>query len=406
MSTYRMSLYRDSERRTSDEKLRAQLEFIAQRALSGRHARGWTYDIGVISADKDLDQWTFESWIEFRRRVPGQVSEEREHEQWESIRESGHLAGQAARFGSKPWNPKRERRVVETKPNWGLVFDTSTGGLDVIDHKTQTDNEPVSDDPEPVSLGSISRLDPGDTYAHLIGLDAQIRMLLRAIQAAIDSDMGNRFHTLLHGKPGAGKTDVLLSTHKLLSSLNVSCLMIDATSTTEAGMRKLLLDEDELVPQVIFVEEVEKAPHSFKLLLGIMDERGQVSQMNFRRTATRSVKALVIASANDYNMLLKMDSGALLSRLNNEIYFPTLDRVTLGKILKRFVSEVKGGDEAWIEPTLEWCYDLRGITDPRFLKRVCLCGKGDLLSGKYQSDLERTMKAIPGNGKTELDMFD
>lgn len=201
----------------------------------------------------------------------------------------------------------------------------------------------------------------------------------------------------------SGKTDILRSTYRLLSDLNISCLSIDATSTTEAGMRKYLLDEDEVMPEVILIEEIEKAVHSFKLLLGIMDDRGMVSQMNARRTASRKVPALILANANDYNVLVKMDSGALLSRFSNEIHCPRLDRETLARILEREVGKVKGGDIAWIEPTLKFGFDHMGVNDPRQLKRICLCGKERLLTGEYQRDLERTMKRAMGSGQVKAE---
>jgi SpoVK/Ycf46/Vps4 family AAA+-type ATPase len=184
----------------------------------------------------------------------------------------------------------------------------------------------------------------------------------------------------------------------------VSHLLIDATSTTEAGMRKALLDEDAILPEVIVVEEIEKARHSFHLLLGLMDDRATVTQMNFKRTESRKVPALILASANDYEMLKKTESGALLSRFSNEIYCPRPGREILAKILEREIRKVKGGSELWIEPTLRFCHDQRGITDPRMLKRVCLCGKERLITGEYQRDLEATMMKSPGRGLT--DVFD
>jgi hypothetical protein len=103
-------------------------------------------------------------------------------------------------------------------------------------------------------------------------------------------------------------------------------------------------------------------------------------------------------------MLKKTESGALLSRFSNEIYCPRPGRDILAKILEREVRKVKGGREEWIEPTLEFCYDQRRITDPRMLKRVCLCGKDRLITGEYQRDLEETMRKVPGSGL--VDAFD
>ena len=190
-----------------------------------------------------------------------------------------------------------------------------------------------------------------------------------------------------------GKTDILLSTAKLLDSLGVSYTAIDAVSMTDAGLRKSFLDEESILPEVVIVEEVEKTPeNNLRIFLGLMDDRAVIRQHNARKVATRRVPALVLATANDYNLLRKMMYGALLSRFSNEIFCPRPNREILAKFLKREVEKVKGGDLAWIEPTLEFCHDKRGITDPRMLKRICLCGKDRLLSGEYQRDLEKTMK--------------
>lgn len=418
MSTIdRLEFTRQSERRTSDEKLRAGLEFIAQTAI-GKYS-GWEFEIGTIAAwersqlywnscpqhvkeemQKELHaQWHFSSWIEFRRNRPAspdpERAKEREAFQREDIYQRAALTGHSQRFGTHPWICKSQelnKKVSDAIIIGDTVEEEETGNVDV---------DPVAD-VEPVSLSTISHIKPGEYFNHLFGLDAQIRILLSAVQAAADSNMENRFHSLLFGEPGTGKTDILRSTYKLLSDLNISCLSIDATSTTEAGMRKFLLDEDEILPEVILIEEIEKAVHSFKLLLGIMDDRGTVSQMNARRTASRKVPALILANANDYNVLVKMDSGALLSRFSNEIYCPRLDRGTLARILEREVGKVKGGRVEWIEPALVFGFDGMGINDPRQLKRICLCGKDDLLTGKYQKDLEKTMKRAVGSGSKML----
>lgn len=421
MTSDRLEFTRQSERRTSDEKLRSGLEFIAQTAIS--KYSGWSYEVGTITAwersqlywsscpqhvreamAKTLHaQWHFSSWIEFKRTRPAspdpERAKEREASQREEIHQRAAMTGHSQRFAAHPWVTRLEK--TDEKVKSAIILG------DTVEVEEERDMDPVADI-EPVSLSTISHIRPGGYFDHLFGLDPQIRILLSAVQAAADSEMENRFHSLLFGAPGTGKTDILRSTYRLLSDLNISCLSIDATSTTEAGMRKYLLDEDEVMPEVILIEEIEKAVHSFKLLLGIMDDRGMVSQMNARRTASRKVPALILANANDYNVLVKMDSGALLSRFSNEIHCPRLDRETLARILEREVSKVKGGDTAWIEPTLKFGFDHMGVNDPRQLKRICLCGKERLLTGEYQRDLERTMKRAMGNGtiKGTLDIGD
>lgn len=400
MSTDCLHFSRESLRRTSDDKLLDQLEFIAQKALQCPKGRyGWTWKVGPIEAQKSLDTWIFTSWVRFTRKTA--IDEERERLQREQIYEWAAAAGHNARFGANPWVVREKKKEASYTLRVPPALELEVTPLDpeipsVAAPETASVALSVSssslDAPEVVPLSSVSRIVPNHHYNHLYGLDAQVRILLSAVQAAADSDMRNRFHTLLYGDPGTGKTDILLSTASLLGEMGISYLSIDATSTTEAGMRKALLDEDSILPEVVLVEEIEKARHSFHLLLGIMDDRGIVSQMNYRKTASRKVPALVLASANDYDLLKKTDSGALLSRFSNEIYCPRPGREILEKILKREIEKVKGGDLAWIEPTLEFCFDERGISDPRMLKRVCLCGKERLVSGEYQKDLERTMR--------------
>lgn len=382
----RLQFMRESERRTSDEKLLDGLQFIAQKALSGNHGRGWGYEVGAIEAERLLSEsWMFSSYIRFYRRI--ETTPEREAEQRAQIYQHAALAGHHARFGSKPWVCKVDRAVASLRGPGkdGDGAGSSTGG-------SSTPPDPLDDDSEPVPLSSISRISKGHYFDHLFGLDAQIRVMLSAIQAAADSKKSNRFHALLYGEPGAGKTDILRSTARLLNDLRISYVEIDATSTTEAGMKKILLDEDEIVPEIILIEEIEKSPgNSTHWLLGVMDDRATVTTLNFRRQASRKVDSLVLASANDYALLKAREKGALLSRFNNHIHCPRPSREILAQILEREVKAV-GGDLGWIEPTLEFCVDQRRMTDPRAIIPVCLQGKDRLVSGEYQRDLMKTMQ--------------
>lgn len=390
----RLHFTRESERRTSDDKLLDGLQFIAQRALTGAHGRGWAYEIGSIEAEKLLSEtWTFSSWIRFYRRLEAS-SPEREREQREQIYQHAALAGHSARFGSKPWITKLDKKLeqLQSEPTNGDGSGTTSS----------------SADRESVSLSSVTKISKGDYFDHLYGLDPQIRVLLSAVQAAADSKKRNRFHSLLWGEPGAGKTDILRSLARLLDDLGVSYMEIDATATTEAGMKKILTDEDEIVPDIFLIEEIEKSPgNSTHWLLGVMDQRGTVTQLNFRKSATRKVDALILASANDYRLMKSRESGALLSRFQNHIYCPRVTRENMAKILKREVLAVNG-DLAWIEPALEFCYDKRGITDPRAVIPVCLQGKESLVRGDYQQDLEKTMREeiiTQSKPKPDLELF-
>lgn len=395
----RLYFSRESERRTSDDKLLDGLQFIAQKALTGSHGRRWGYEVGSIEAERVLESsWLFTSWIRFYRRL--ETTAERESAQRESIYRHAALAGHHARFGAKPWVCKVDRKIRELQ-----AAQTAQAGIEAGSNGNGTEQEqsrpaadPLDDEQESVPLASISRISKGHYFDHLFGLDPQIRVLLSAIQAAADSKKKNRFHALLYGEPGAGKTDILRSTARLLDDLRISYVEIDATATTEAGMKKVLLDEDEIVPEVLLIEEIEKSPgNSTHWLLGVMDDRATVTQLNYKRQATRKVDSLVLASANDYALLKVREKGALLSRFNNHIYCPRPTREIIGQILKREILAV-GGSLDWIEPTLEFCVDRRHMTDPRAIVPVCLQGKERLASGEYQRDLMETMREEIENG--------
>src|SRR5688572_32151914 len=81
----RLIFTRQSERRTADDKLRDQLEFIAQRALAGNRGRGWGYEIGPIEATNEYTPgpaiglaWTFSAFIRFYRTRPTDPDREQE----------------------------------------------------------------------------------------------------------------------------------------------------------------------------------------------------------------------------------------------------------------------------------------------------------------------------------------
>ena len=103
---------------------------------------------------------------------------------------------------------------------------------------------------------------------------------------------------------------------------------------------------------------------------------------------------LVLATVNDIALFEKVMSGALASRFPNKIYCPRPDRTVMGKILQREVQKVHGREE-WIEPTLKFGLDEMHWDDPRKLIPICLQGKNDLLTGKYQLAIKSVQAPKP-----------
>lgn len=227
-------------------------------------------------------------------------------------------------------------------------------------------------------------LNPGFYFSEIYDREDQREVILSALDAAITSEMQNRFHCILWGEPGCGKSDLLSATGKMLGEEDEAYIKLDATSTTMVGILKRLFN-DRVIPPVLMIEEIEKAPEdSLRWLLGLMDSRAEIRKVDARAgSLKRSVPVLVLATANDINKFRRSLSGALASRFSFEIECPRPSRAILYKILEREVNKIEG-DTDWIEPTLKFCYDDLGWTDPRKIIPVCLAGKDKLITGKFQ----------------------
>jgi hypothetical protein len=225
-----------------------------------------------------------------------------------------------------------------------------------------------------------------DNFNHLFGLQAHIARVQRALEAGIQSDWQNRFHCALVGPPGCGKSDICRSIKAALGEDAV--LEFDATATTAAGAIKELA-EREILPRVIVIEEIEKADEkTMSFLLGVLDLRAEIRKTTARATIQRDTRLFAIATVNDVPLFNKLQAGALSSRFTNTIHFKRPSRETLALILTREVRKIDG-DEAWIQPTLDYC-ESQGITDPRKVIAICLCGREQLVTGEYQKMLAET----------------
>lgn len=226
-------------------------------------------------------------------------------------------------------------------------------------------------------------------FSHLYGLESHIKRIKRALEAGIMSDWTNRYHCVLVGQPGCGKSDTCKTIKRILGEDAV--LEFDATATTSAGVIKDL-SEREILPRVMIVEEIEKADEkSLAFLLALCDLRGEIRKTTARGKIERDTKMFVIATVNNVPLFDKLMAGALSSRFANKIWFKRPDRAMLAMILEREVSKIDG-DYAWIEPALDYC-DVQGISDPRMVTAICLCGRDELITGEYQKMLAETGEA-------------
>jgi hypothetical protein len=226
-----------------------------------------------------------------------------------------------------------------------------------------------------------------EAFAHLFGLDYHIAQIHDALSGSRDCAWKFRFNCALIGAPGCGKSDIAGTVKKVLGDEAV--MEFDATAMTAAGAIKELSERD-ILPRVLIVEEIEKADEkSLSFLLAMCDLRGEIRKVTARTNLQRDTKVFVIATVNDDEKFRTIQSGALFSRFSNKIYFDRPTRDHLALILNREVSKLPNGNPEWITHTLDYC-ETQGITDPRTVISICLCGRDKLITGEYQKMLTAT----------------
>jgi len=355
--------------RTSDAVTNKQVEYIIKRGLGSNRGGGWEYRISTQPLRTENGIWVFS------RKVIFQKINERGNadKQWFSILTILAKSASGSKFGKYPWTIIQGAEALEDS----IVLDPSkvTESKDYGDIKTDRANH----------------------FDHIFDRQNQIDIVHSAIIAAKESDLNNRFHCVLFGPPGCGKSEILLGVGKMAGSENDAYMKFDATSTTEAGAYRVLREASH-IPPILLVEEIEKAEEkSLRWLLGLLDQRAEIRRTNFRTgNDSRNVKMLCLATVNDIDLFRKVMSGALASRFAHQVYCPRPNRALLQKILEREVTKSKG-DVAWIEPTLKFCCDddsMQAIfqDDPRKVVPICLCGREKLLTGEYQKAVRATQE--------------
>lgn len=229
-----------------------------------------------------------------------------------------------------------------------------------------------------------------DYFRGLYGLDAHINIIRRSLEAAISSGWRHRFHCALVGPPGCGKSHICQCLKEALGAEAV--MEYDATATTAAGAIKDLKEKDQL-PRVIVVEEIEKAPDgALSWLLAFLDLRGEIRKATARDKIERETRLLCVATVNDKATFDKVAYGALASRFANTLHFRRPSRELLERILEREIAII-GGDDRWIRPTLDYVI-AKNITDPRKVIAIMGCGREQLITRKYQKQLDETSEVV------------
>lgn len=225
-------------------------------------------------------------------------------------------------------------------------------------------------------------------FDHLYGLESHVARLRGALEVAIMSQFTNRYHVALIGPPGCGKSDICETLADIMPDGSV--MKFDATATTAAGAIKQL-DEAEILPRILVVEEIEKInAEAMSFLLALMDMRGEIRKTTARATINKDAKILVVATVNNHQLFDGMLAGALSSRFANKLWFHRPSEDVLARILAREIAKLDGDNE-WIAPVVQYAKE-KNINDPRMLCALCLCGRDGWLDGTFVKMLADTDK--------------
>lgn len=265
---------------------------------------------------------------------------------------------------------------------WKFIRSFKDAGSDcaVITAPT-VDESPLED--SAIELGDASRY-----FTHLFERNAQISVVLSAVEAAKATQFSHRFHSVMYGPPGCGKTAITQAIATMVGESHV--LKFDGPSCTKAGLENFFLDSEDDIsgPKIMIFEEIEKAdPEIHKSLLGMLDTRGEIRKTTGNDgQRSMGVKVLCLATVNNVQLFEKSQAGSLASRFTHKVFCPKPSRKCLTAILEREV-DANNGRREWIAPTLDYTIGVEGSHDPRRAIAVCMSGRDKLLNGSYQRAL-------------------
>lgn len=401
--THFVKAVRYISKKTNQQKIEAQVDFLIDRALNSSRGRGWEVTSRKhYEPVKTESGWRFVCDLTLEKTGGRGRQGEVEYKQWEDIKAMFVQSGLAAKFADDPWNVSfdeeilEELPVIDLKENQSPIKEPNIGEVRTV---LATDTDRILDwkdlqIPNEL-LESDESLSKHPAFSDLYDIGPQIRTVLSAIKRAVDTNGQSRYHSVLYGEPGCGKTSTLRAVEKLFGPGAV--LHLDATSTTKAGIEKLFFTDLVEYPRLVFLEEAEKASEEgLKIWLGALDDRGELRKVNFRQTQVREIQILFFCTANNKRAFDNMmgtgsgEPGALSSRCVNEIQFPRPAESTLRKILEKEI-DTKGGNRDWVTPCLNLAREL-GVADPRKVKAF-LTGGDRLMDGTFQSD-QRAIRGL------------
>jgi hypothetical protein len=359
---FKFVLERTLERKIDRAKTGEQVERLVDLGMRSNRGKGWTHSIRWLSTTPNNNEYVYRYEVSLDK-VSGHQGSDLLKKQANAIKDRISQAGVSSQFGKRPW---------------GIP------GFETVKKVRASDLQK--------SYGTAKIPDKDLTFPGIFGREPHIHRITSAVRLALETKLQKRHHCILHGPPGCGKSEILERFGQQLGPEGQAYLSIDAPSTTQAGITQKLMEAPN-IPPILMIEEIEKTQESaLTWLLGIMDQRGKITRLNFRTGYQfRNIRVLVLATANNIELFRRVMSGALESRFSHKVYCSRPDEEVMAKILEREIRDVNG-DTRWIAPTIEFCMGELDITDPREIVPICLCGQDKLLDGSYQEIVRKTRK--------------
>ena len=376
---YTANLQRQHRQHLTTKIVKRQIEYILKRALAGSRGKNWK----SLVVDKPIGPkvngfYTTSVAIQFRKIAGQKRSEQSE---WHNIYRMMARAAQSKQHGG--WSVQSDQ-APEDMPK-------------IIEPKAvQVQHIKETKDYAPINIDRVGHFD------ELYGLDYHIQLAIEPLHLANQTNLEDRIHTVLKGPPGCGKTELLKAMANMLGKEKINYLWFDATSATQAGAIQSLMSSP-FIPPVLFVEEIEKTEETaLRWMLGLLDKRGEIRRLNFRvGNQAKNVRMVCYATVNDEDRFKKAMSGALESRFSNKLYFDRPTPETMRQILAREVRKLQGRME-WIDPTIEFCYDVLKVDDPRTIIPILKLGRDKLLTLEHQRAVIAT---LPPEDKARIQQF-
>jgi hypothetical protein len=266
---------------------------------------------------------------------------------------------------------------------WNVLVDGKPAPAVLVQDQDKPTGRP------PFSLPPLTPETYGSVFDGIYERDSHIRLIHDSLSLFVTTKGEMRPHTVLYGEPAAAKTELFkrFKAWYEKDSPVERVAEIDGHSMSRAGLEGWVIERtnDNCLPEVVFIEEIEKQDEKILLpLISIMGS-GYFAKLNARVDFRGKTPFVVWATCNDLDKLQSFAKGALFSRFTNQWECRRPSRELMGRILQRELARIPMANPRWAEAALTIGWDRLSLRDPRKIIGL-LAGRDRLLDGSYERD--------------------